>query len=54
MREVAQGLGLTPAQEEKLARVRAGLGLMADLSRADVLLSVPWTKDAGRGLVHAR
>jgi len=54
MREVAQGLGLTPAQEEKLARVQAGLGLMADLSRADVLLYVPWKKGKVRVLVHAR
>lgn len=54
MREVAQGLGLTPAQEEKLARVQAGLGLMADLSRADVLLYVPWKKSKVRVLAHVR
>ncbi|MBC7224260.1 MAG: histidine kinase N-terminal domain-containing protein [Anaerolineae bacterium] len=54
MRDVARGLGLTPAQEEKLARVQAGLGLMADLSRADVLCYVPWKRGKVRVLAHAR
>ncbi|MGQ9586250.1 MAG: sensor histidine kinase [Anaerolineae bacterium] len=48
------GRGLTPDQEEKLARVMAGMGMMADLSRADVLLYVSAEGDKVRVLAHAR
>jgi len=51
---VAQGPGLSAGQEERLARVVAGMGMMADLSRADVLLYVPWKGEQVRVLSHAR
>ncbi len=51
--EVSIAAGLTPADIELLQKIKAGLPITADVSRADILLCLPYEKDKAIVWFHA-